>query len=357
MVEIIQHKGASECLPDLPITDELCAFESLPYGNFAGQFVPIVGAALDPKSYARDALLEGLSQQGKLGVNPFRFGLVGSTDTHLGAAGLVDEESFVGQGGAGVPAKDAVPPGLPDHLEFNPGGLAALWAEENTRDALFEAMRRREAYATSGPRISVRLFAGRQYPPGLCASDSFVDTGYALGVPMGGELAEVATTEPDKAPTIAVWAQRDPGTAERPGRRLERVQIVKGWLQGGTPQQRVFDVKGTPVDSPDPSTCGEVEGGADQLCTVWSDPDFDADEPAFYYARVLEIPSCRWSARQCLARGVDCENPATLTEGLESCCSPDHRRIIRERAWTSPVWYTPAPAVEESGTIAAASTE
>jgi hypothetical protein len=234
-----------------------------------------------------------------------------------------------------------VPQGFPDDLEFNPGGLAVLWAEENTRDALYAAMRRREAYGTSGTRPVVRLFGGWKYAPDLCDSGRFVEEGYAGGVPMGGEL--VARPAPsDASPRLAVWALQDPGSADAPGTPLQRVQIIKGWVEGGELRERVFDVAGGDNGaSVDLRTCEPKGAGARSLCAVWTDPAFDAASSAFYYARVLENPTCRWSQYVCNAAAVDCANPDSLPEGLEGCCADTHRPVIQERAWTSPIWYEP----------------
>jgi hypothetical protein len=269
-------------------------------------------------------------------LNPFAFGLVASTDTHLAAAGLVDEDRFVGHAAGTVSARLEIPP-LPDRLDFNPGGLAVLWAEENSRDALFEAMRRREAYGTSGPRIQVRFFGGRGYGDDLCAAPDFAARGYAGGVPMGGELPPGAG-----APAFAVSALADPGTLDRAGTKLQRVQIVKVWLEGDAVREAVFDVAGDAANGAgvDPLTCRPTGAGARQLCAVWRDPAFDPAAPGVWYARVLENPSCRWNAWACLAARVDCA--AGAPEGLEPCCDERVPKTIQERAWTSPIFFTPA---------------
>jgi len=197
--------------------------------------------------------------------------------------------------------------------------------------------------------MTVRLFAGFDVPEGLCGRDDFVETGYARGVPMGGELhgpppgAQDGAGAPG-APRLAVWALRDPGRAEAPGVPLERVQIVKGWREAdGTLRQRVVDVAGpaeTATDAVDPASCAPPEQGPDDLCTVWEDPDFDPTRPAFWYARVLQRPTCRWHAFVCAGARVDCA--AGAPAGLEACCEPELPRTVRERAWTSPIWYRPA---------------
>ncbi|MBY0400462.1 DUF3604 domain-containing protein [Myxococcota bacterium] len=348
LVEIMQHKGDSECLIGGDTTDEACGFEKLPYNSFAGvgriaasnisSAVPGT-AEMDHRpnrpSMVREALKSGLATQAKLGTNPLKFGIVASSDTHLGAPGLVEEWSAKGHGGAGARSTR----GLPDDLEFNPGGLAVLWAEENSRDALFDAMERREAYGTSGTRPVVRFFGGFDFDASLCSGSDFAKQGYARGVPMGGDLKRGAA---GKAPTFAVWALQDPGTPDRPGTPLDRIQIVKGWVENGQTHERVVEVVSAKGEGRvDPKTCETSGQGAGQLCRVWKDDAFDAKQHAFYYARVLENPTCRWSQRLCVEAGVDCAKPGTVTPGYEGCCRPDHVPTVQERAWTSPIWYTP----------------
>jgi hypothetical protein len=339
LVEVMQHKGDSECLLSGDTTDEACGFEKLPYDNFRGRYAWLGAEAPQRVQFVREALKRGLALEAKLGANPFRYGIVASTDTHLGAAGLVSERTFPGHGGAGTPVGDEVPPGLVDALEFGPGGLAVLWAEENTRDALYAAMQRREAYGTSGPRHVVRFFGGWSYPADLCEQPDFVARGYADGVPMGGELPAAPA---GAAPRFAVQALQDPGSPSEPGVPLQRIQIVKGWLEDGVTHERVVDVAGGPNDARvDLASCEPEGAGHARLCSVWTDPDFDPRQPAFYYARVLENPSCRWSQHVCAAARVDCAKPDTLGPGLEGCCDPLHRPTVQERAWTSPIWYGP----------------
>jgi len=339
LVEIMQHKGASECYFEAGVTeDELCAFEQLPEDNIAGLDVP----PTPNTGFVRKVLADGLALERQLGVNPYQFGLVASTDTHLGTPGAVQEDRFLGHGGAGVPAGVEIPPGLPDKLEYNPGGLAVLWAEENSRDALFDAMRRREAYGTSGPRIVSRFFAGWDFPADLCAAADRTERAYATGVPMGSILP--AAPRRDSRPAFLVAASQDAGTRDDPGTPLQRIQVVKGWLGAdGTPRERVLDVAGSAANgaSVDLSTCVASGPGHADLCTVWVDKDFDAAQPAFYYSRVVENPTCRWSQRLCVAAGVDCARPDTIGEGFEGCCAPEHRPVVQERAWSSPIWYRP----------------
>jgi Protein of unknown function (DUF3604) len=338
LVEIMQHKGDSECIPGAGVSDEQCSFEKLPYDRFGGKYLASMRHAPEQSNFIRDALKRGLVLQRQLGVDPFKYGLVGSTDTHLGAAGFVDERTHPGHGGAGAPAPSGLPPGLPDDAEFNPGGLAVLWAEENSRDALFAAMRRREAYGTSGPRVVVRFFGGWDYPPDLCDEVDLAARGYAGGVPMGGDLPPRSTAG---APVFVVSALRDP---DEEGAPLQRIQIIKGWLGAdGKTHEHVWDVAGDTSEGGgvDAATCTQRGGGAPSLCAVWRDPEFDAAQPAFWYARVLQEPTCRWTQWACIAHHVDCTRPETVGEGLAPCCDPALPRTIQERAWASPIWYVP----------------
>lgn len=338
LVEIMQHKGASECFYAPGITrDELCAFEQLPRDNIARFNTP----PQPDTGFLRDTWLQGLSQQAQTGINPFRFGVIASTDTHLGAPGAVAEDGFLGHGGDGVPALKSVPPGLPDKLEYNPGGLAVVWAEQNTRDALFTAMQRREVYGTSGPRIVSRLFAGFDLEPALCAAPDMAAQGYARAVPMGSDLGPAPV---GAAMTLLLAAQQDAGAGAEPGLPLQKIQVVKGWLDAdGQRHERVYDAVGDaePRGTVDTASCATGGSGHARLCTVWRDPDFDSSQRAFYYSRVVENPSCRWSQRLCVAGGVDCSRPETIGEGFEGCCAAEHRPVVQERAWSSPVWYQP----------------
>jgi hypothetical protein len=223
-----------------------------------------------------------------------------------------------------------------------------LWAEENSREALFAAMRRREAYGTSGPRIGVRFFGGWSYADDLCESPAFAAAGYAGGVPMGGDLPPQSPAVGGGGPVFAISALRDPGSAGSPGAPLQRIQIVKGWIETGATREQVYDVAGTPDNGAgvDLDSCAASGAGHDALCAVWRDPDFDAGQHAFYYARAVENPTCRWSQKLCRARGVRCDDPSSIADGFEACCAPEHVRVIQERAWTSPIWYRPEAAGE-----------
>jgi hypothetical protein len=335
LVEVFQHKSDSECLPEQAEGgDPLCSFEKSPYHTLSSATLGGERVPANPTDYVRHALGQGLALGAQLGANPFAYGFIASTDTHQSIPGAVDEATFVGHGGAGVAADTWSPDALVDKVWFNPGGLAVLWAEENSREALFAAMRRREAYGTSGPRIVVRFFAG-DYPDDLCSRSDFAARGYADGVPMGGNLPATVAS-----PAFAVWAQRDAGTATTPGTPLQRVQIIKGWLEGATPRFEVIDVPGDPDNgaSVDLATCEPAGAGADELCSVWRDPAYDPAVPAFYYARVIENPTCRWHTVACNAAGVDCTDPSTVPTDLQGCCDPDMSPTVQERAWTSPIW-------------------
>ncbi len=343
LIEVTQHKGDSECRAGGPSADELCGFETLPFARMRDVVSPLLWTPIPPLVYARETLVEGLVQQRRLGANPFKFGLIGSSDSHLGTPGLVDEDRFFGHAAGTMTSRLEIPP-LPDLPVFNPGGLAVLWAEENSRDALFDAMRRREAYGTSGPRIVARFFGGWEYPEDLCERRDFVAQGYAGGVPMGSDLPPAPPG--GSAPTFGVRAARDPGSTDRPGTPLQRIQIIKGWVEDGAARERVYEVAGEPENGArvDPETCAPLGPGSDQLCAVWRDPDFDPDEHALYYARIVENPSCRWNAYACLERGVDCSEPGSVPRALAACCDSAVPKTIQERAWTSPIWYTPPAA-------------
>jgi hypothetical protein len=339
LVEIMQHKGDSECLLGADTTDEACGFEKVPYDAMTGA---VFGPRNPPKrsAFVREALKKGLALDAELGINPLRFGIIASTDTHLGTPGLVAEDAAVGHGGASRVLSSAIPPGLPDAVEFNPGGLAVVWAEENTRDSVFAALSRRETYGTSGTRPVVRFFGGWDYPRDLCTSPGLVSEGYAGGVPMGGELP----SRPEGAgpPSFVVSALQDPGAANHPGTALQRIQVVKGWTDGDATREKVYDVAGGENGaSVDLATCTARGAGAESLCSVWTDPDFDADERAFYYVRVLENPTCRWHQHLCAAAKVECDNPSSIGPGLAPCCDENIPRTVQERAWTSPIWYGP----------------
>lgn len=337
LVEVMQHKGESECALVPGVTDEGCLFEKAPNTHNPGFGKP----ELEAINFSRDALKRGLALEPDLATNPFKFGLIGSTDTHLGTPGLVMERGFQGHGGAGKPSTEALSGGFRDVTTLNPGGLAVLWAEENARDALFESMRRREAYGTSGTRPTLRFFGGWDYGPEACTSGDPAVVGYARGVPMGGDLH--ARPEGADSPTFLVAASRDPHPN---GADLDRIEIVKGWIEDGVAREQVLTVAGgnrSENVGVDVSTCERQGVGRTHFCSVWQDPAFDAAQSAFYYARLLENPSCRWTQWACVDAGVRCNDPETIAEGFEACCTDELPKTIQERAWSSPIWYTPAP--------------
>lgn len=344
IAEIMQHKGQSECLNTVGagVTDELCGFEILPYNNLTGdRFGGLNTGPPKEMDFLRDALKVGLQQEEKLGVNPFKFGFIGSSDTHLGTPGNANESNYPGHAGAGQNPRNGVP-GLTDVIENNPGGLAVLWAEENTRESLFAAMRRREAYGTSGTRPIVRFFGGWDLPADQCGKSNFAKQGYAHGVPMGGDLS--AAPSANAKPRFSVSALRDPGNTKEKTRPLQRIQIIKGWIENGEKREKVIEVAGNPNNGAtvDLATCEPQGGGFASLCTTWEDSEFNPAQSSFYYARVVENPSCRWTTRQCVAAQIDCSNPDAVPEEYQACCNADYPKTIQERAWTSPIWYKPA---------------
>ncbi|MGF1640958.1 MAG: DUF3604 domain-containing protein [Rhodospirillales bacterium] len=338
VVEMSQIKGTAECSAALSPSDESCAFE-------------LFQDPETPLAFVRGGLKEGLRQEARIGVNPFRFGLIGSTDTHNATPGMVGESGdgfdpgHIDEGGyeGWIGWWDSVPQlrVLEYFIEYSAGSLAGIWATENTRDALFAALKRREVFATSGPRLKVRLFAGYDYPADLCGrpTEDALATAYDGGVPMGGVLGTPGSET--AKPRFLVQALADPGIAGAPGAPLAQIEIIKGWYDGAALHERVVSVaeKAPGGRETDAATC-EPGDGAATLCAVWTDEAFEPDQNAFYYARVLEVPTCRWSAFQCRALGVDCNRPETITDGTRSCCDGTVPQTIQERAWSSPIWYS-----------------
>ncbi len=329
-VEATQFKGDSETHPVVSPDDPFAGFEIYPH------YIQRNAPPYDPKpgDFVRSALRTGLDLEARLGVNPYRFGLIGSTDAHTGVSSA-EEPNFWGK-----MARDSIPE---NKAEFRVGrqgvsgwsmsasGLAAVWAEENTRSAILAALKRRETYATTGPRIVVRVFAGA-FEPGDENAPDLAAIGPAKGVPMGGELG--ALREP---PRFVIQAAKDPKSGH-----LDRVQVVKGWLADGVTHEKVYDVvwagdraRGADgrvpavPDTVDPKTATySNEYGAATLTALWTDPGFDPKAPAFYYVRVLEVPTPRHSLLDAIALGMD---PAET----------GHPVSIQERAYTSPIWYRP----------------
>jgi len=358
LVEIYQHKGSSECVTGIgdPLAseDELCSFEQIfdplcdrdaggPEGctpHCEDRRAPtFLRGCIGPSDFVRPTLRTGLSVWRDVGVNPYQQGIIASTDTHNGLPGAVRESDWPGHLGD---SEDE----LGERLDLDnenvlrgrtssPGGLAVLWAEENSRDALFDAMQRREAYGTSGPRIVLRFFGGWEYPDTLCDASDLVAQGYADGVPMGAELG--ARPEGSGGPVFVISTLRDPM-----GALLQRVQIIKGWHTSDGTEERVYEVAGNPENgaSVNLETCEAQGEGADQLCAVWRDPDFDPTQAAFYYVRVVQNPTCRWNQWLCLESDVDCTTLSS-DDPLYGCCDARIRTTVQERAWSSPIWFFP----------------
>ena len=358
LVEMTQIKGDSETHPNLSPTDEFADYETYDHlittegaearNMFTDGFLGQLSAqdrelVLKNKQqiakvgdYARSALKRGLVIEDRIGVNPYKFGMIGSTDSHTGMASA-EENNFHGKMAIDstpeTKAKDVIP-GTPG-WDMGAAGLVAVYAEQNTRESLFDAMQRKEVYATTGPRIQLRFFGGWEFLPSDVSASDMVAIGYKKGVPMGSDLSKAPA---GKAPSFMIAAMKDPVDAN-----LDRVQVVKGWLdKDGKPQEKVFNValadgrtvgadgKVTPVGNTVDLKTGKYTNsiGDAQLATVWTDPEFDPGLRAFYYVRVLQIPTPRHTLFDTIALGIDPKesgNPAT----------------IQERAYSSPVWYTP----------------
>jgi len=330
LVELTQHKGDSECRTGVGSNDARCDFEKVATSP------PISDT---PLNYVRNALLEGLAIGTEIGANPFAQGFIGSSDTHNGTPGSTLEDDFPGHTGS----SDATPSArLSDsRIRFSPGGLMVLWAEENSRASLFDAIERRESYATSGTRPTLRFFGGFDLPAGLCTRPDLVEQGYSTGVPMGGDLVADPS---DAGPRFVVSALQDVGSPGFPGTPLAEIEIVKGWVDdAGVSHENVVTIAGGPPGpgALDEQTCTRDGSGLAALCGEWQDLDFDPDQHAFYYARLHESPTCRWSALQCRAEGVDCTSPPP--PGFENCCDGSVPDAIQERATSSPIWVEPVP--------------
>lgn len=343
LYEVSQYKGDGETHPLLSPDDEFADFETWDFGNLDLS----KGKAPDmlPGEYARSGLLRGLQLEEKLGVNPFKFGLEAATDTHTGLT-TIDEDNYFSKFTTYEPSPErATHPAARNEetgvqgaagWQYVASGLTAIWASENTREALFDAMERREAYATTGPRMRVRFFGGWDFANAEILRRDLARIGYTKGVPMGSDLRPPPPDE-DTTPTFLVYALRDPI-----GANLDRIQIVKGWLDGqGNPRERVYDVAwsgdrvpgangklppvGDTVDLSIPSWTNTI--GVPELGTVWHDPDFDPELRAFYYARVIQIPTPRWAAYDQVRFNLDLPDDIPLK--------------VQDRAYTSPIWYTP----------------
>ena len=355
LTEIVQNKGQSDTIPELSPSDEFANFEIFDH------LLTYPNVRSNPNgSYIRQAFGRGLVIQSKVGVNPYKYGVVGASDIHNGLS--TSDESGMASGPFGIDPKTMSPSGhaakvaldiihtpalldmdaVTNHakptqekpLEFSSAGITGVWAEENTRNAIFAALKRKETFATSGTRIRVRMFAGWDYTPAMAKSHDWVAKAYAEGVPMGGDLA--ARPKGAGAPRFILQADKDPD-----GANLDRVQIIKIWLDGGGYKEKIFnaalsggrkpDAKGhvrAVGDSVDLKT-GAYKNtiGAAAFTTTWKDPEFNPRKPAVYYARVLEIPTPRWSTLLAIRSHLPIPKTVPAT--------------IQERAWTSPIWFTP----------------
>jgi len=338
MYEITQIKGDGETHPFLSPDDEFANYETWDAGNL--DLSEAKKNEMLQYEYGREALKNGLLLEARLGTNPYKFGLVGSTDSHT-ALSTAEEDNFFGKHSGSEPSPQRMlhpftetKQGKFDGWQTVASGLAAVWAKENTRQAIFDAMARREVYGTTGPRMMVRFFGGWDFTLQDLNSRQPAFQGYEKGVPMGGDLS---AHKGGKAPTFMVYSLRDPI-----GANLDRIQIIKGWLDAnGKTHEKVYDVAwsdnrkpdsdgklppvGNTVDIKNASWINSI--GASELGAVWTDPDFDAKERAFYYARVIEIPTPRWIVYDAFRFGVE------IPEGAET--------IHQERAYTAPIWYTP----------------
>jgi hypothetical protein len=359
-VEILQTKGTSDTHPALSPDDE--------FADFEGEFKHMLGTGgvvgKVNNSFVRGALIDGVGWQESLGVNPHKFGIVAGADAHTafsdneefnytGVHGVNDATLEARLSGAGQVAGEAA-------IMFGTPGATAVWAPENTRTEIFDGILRKETYGTSGPLIRLRFFGGWDFGEGMHKDADFVKKAYANGVPMGSDLPAKPTIT--KAPTFAVWAMKDPDSGN-----LDRIQIIKGWYKNGYPWEKIYDVAwsddrkpagpkgealemlitdgqriqrvtrtvpagklppvGNTVDIKNASYTNTI--GDNELSAIWTDPDFDETQHAVYYVRVLEIPTPRWSTYDAKAAGVE---PLDLVPAT-----------IQERAWASPIWYTPDP--------------
>jgi hypothetical protein len=326
-VETTQIKGDSETHPALSPNDEFADFETYDFALTPD------GTRAEPTKadYVRSGLKRGLELEAQLGTNPYKVGMIGSTDAHTGIAG-VEENNFTGKG-----QHDATPEqrshlvglGSAKGWDMGAAGYVAVWAKANTRQDIVDAFQRKEVYASTGPRITLRFFGGYDFAKSDLTSNSFVETGYAKGVPMGGDLKASK-----KAPTFMIVAEKDPDAAN-----LDRIQIIKGWLGAdGKSQEKIYNVAlsdgrsdgSIPVGNTVDLKTGKYSNtiGDPQLQAFWQDPDFDATQRAFYYVRVLEIPTPRYSLLDSIALGIDVKETG-------------HPATIQERVYSSPIWYTP----------------
>lgn len=328
LIEMMQVKGNSEVVPQFWQADEFADFEN------AESLQQFSGRVYQKQNFVRYGLDRGLKYRDELGVNPFKYGFVGGTDSHNGSPSNVAEDNYaVGSHGlADRKAEDRSKNMLEGEMliaDTNPGAITGVWAQANTRADIWDAMAARETFATSGPRIRVRAFAGQGFESTYASYEAMVRDGYEKGVPMGRDYAG------DAAPQFLLMAMKDPD-----GPNLDRIQIIKGWVEDGEMKDRVYNAlasddrlrdDGTvePIDAPVDITTGafNTEKGSSQLMGVWTDPDFDPNQHAYYYVRVLQLPTARWTLWDEIREGVE---------------YPDEvKRTVVERAWGSPIWYEP----------------
>ena len=339
LYEVTQIKGDGEAHPFLSPEDEFADYETWDIGNLDDPPAVKTNEMLAAE-YAREALKRGLVLEERLGTNPYKFGMVGSTDSHTGLA-TAQEDNFFGKHSGAEPKPERMEHpfwsnenGTTMGWGMVSSGLAAVWAPENTRESIFDTMERKEVYGTTGSRMMVRFFGGWDFTEEDLSSRSPAFVGYGKGVPMGGDLSSPAGSE---APTFMVYALKDPM-----GGNLDRIQIIKGWLDSqGETHEQVYDVAwsgdrepgsdgklppvGNTVDAETANFTNSI--GASELGAVWADPDFSADDKAFYYARVIEIPTPRWSTNEAFRFGLPIPEGAPVS--------------TQERAYTSPIWYAP----------------
>ncbi len=360
VMEVFQHKGNSECFNGLPdilgAPDELCNTEQVltlgrpadTYGldgvvEFCedgeigrGGFLRV--GCISKNDFFRSVLLTGLQDEAVIGINSYKLGVIASTDTHMSLAGDTDEAHWLGHLTREVALADRVK--KLDHftqsLDANPGGLAGVWAVENSRDAIFQALRNREVFGTTGTRIKPRMFGGWDFSDSACEEEDQAAHGYAKGVPMGSDFA---SRPRGGSPRLLVSGIQDPASA-----LLQKLQVVKGWVDGdGQSNYKVFEVVGDHghIHEGDINLeTGQWSGpGSSSLCSVFEDPEFDPSEPAYYYLRAVEVPTLRWSWRACISLPADQRPPE---------CTNDAPKTIQEMAWTSPIWYLP-PADNTGG--------
>jgi len=345
--EVMQTKGASETHPLISPNDEFASFGTAgwEYGNLTLESAPL-SKAMMPTNYLRSGLLQGLSHERRLGVNPFKFGFIGGTDVH-NSLSAIEEDNFYGKVVHQEPSplrwEHAATQGFGKRrytYHYTAAGYAAVWATENTREALWDALKRKETYATSGTRMTVRFFGGWDFVPDDARTRHLAEVGYRKGVPMGGDLPKPAASQVGgTSPSFLVAAMKD-----AQGGNLDRIQIIKGWIdEAGKPQEKIYNVAWGNAARRKPGKDGKLPAVGDtvdvaratwtntigdpELVGVWKDPAFDPALRAFYYVRVIEIPTPRWTAYDALRFGIK--------------LPPEVPMKHQERGWTSPIWYTP----------------